>query len=185
MSRRELAEKALMDQKSSWIALGRTLVEINTEGDFRTWGFKKFSDYVKQELGLTLGQAKMFMSSYDYIKATEPTVLENEDSYIPDVATISKLVKAKEREALSEEEAQILHRDAFSGLDGDKRTAAALKGRRTAGEIDVLEDISKETKKVKSLCKKLFEKICITSSFSPEMVEKVEAIYQEIDAVEA
>jgi len=186
---RQDAMKALRRHKSGWIGLGKSLVEVQAGGQWKDWGFEKFWDYAKEELGLTIMTAKEMMTAYEYVLENEPSVLNtiegNEDAYIPDYHTIATLSKAKER--IGGDKEDVIRDTLFNATDETavqaNRDAKDLMSSQKEGQ-EIMDDIAKKTNSIKKRVKKLDKEIHNTSSFNNEILETSEKLSEMVDKVE-
>jgi len=188
---RQDAMKALRRHKSGWIGLGKALVEVQSGDKWKDWGFDKFWDYAKEELGLTIMTAKEMMTAYEYILENEPATLNiiesNEDVYVPDYHTIATLSKAKDR--IGEDKADVV-RDTLFNATGEN----AVQANRDAKDLlsdaskkdgeEIMDDIKKKTRSIQKRVKKLDKEIHNTSSFGNEILETSEKLSDMVDKVE-
>jgi hypothetical protein len=130
--------------RSSWVELGRLLTEVAYGGDYKEWGYDDFEVYCARELGLKRPTVKKLMVSYNYMRSHEPDRLartadadaDDEGAAVPDYQTVELLHRARQREALPEEEMDALHRAAFEeeAEETDLRKRIRERLRAPAGE---------------------------------------------------
>lgn len=190
MSEREEALDAMKQHKSSWLSLGKLLYMIHLHDRFKDWGFEKFGDYYKQELGLSQNTARDMMTAYEYIQNNQPSLLNTLGSsdgpaYVPDYHTVCQLSKAEKGNKLSDEDSGFLRDRLFDMESSEKEVSQAIRDRTKdeSGE-DIMEQIRKETVSTKRAAKKLDKKIHEISSFGPEIQELSEKLLELIDKVE-
>jgi hypothetical protein len=190
---RQDALKALRRHKSGWIGLGKILVEISTNSKWKEWGYEKFWDYAKEELGLSTMTAKEMMTAYEYIKSHEPSVLNTieskQDSYVPDYHTLASLSKAKEGNKLSEDKEDKIRDTLFNAgsdtaIKADREARGMLAESGKSGE-EIMDDIRKKTIGIKKRVKKIDKDIHETSSFGPEVLETSEKLNGLVEKIEA
>ena len=190
---RQDAIKALKRHKSGWVGLGKVLIEVNAKESWRDWGFEKFWDYAKEELGLTIMTAKEMMTAYEYMRNNEPSALNtiesNQDAYVPDYHTLAVLSKAKDNNKISDDKEDAV-RDVLFNATGETAAKANREAKDILSESSkkdgeaILDDIKKKTIGIKRRAKKLDKDIHETSSFSNEVMETSEKLYDMIDKVE-
>jgi hypothetical protein len=190
MSEREEALDAMKQHKSSWLSLGKLLYMIHLHERFKDWGFEKFGDYYKQELGLSQNTARDMMTAYEYIQNNQPSLLNTVNSgeeqvYVPDYHTVCQLHKAEKNNKLSEEDSGFLRDRLFDMESSEKEVSRAIKDRAQdeTGE-DIMEQIRKETASAKRAAKRLDKKVHEISSFGPEIQELSEKLVERIEKVE-
>lgn len=188
---RQEAIKALRRHKSGWVGLGKALVEVQAGDKWKDWGYEKFWDYAKEELGLSTMTAKEMMTAYEYIKNNEPSSLNtiegNDDAYVPDYHTLASLSKVSER--IGDEKEDTIRDTLFNATE-----ETAVKANREAKDLlsesskkegeAIMEDIKKKTKGIKKRMKKLDSDIHNTSSFGNEIMETSEKLSELVEKVE-
>lgn len=180
---RQKAIDALRRHKSGWIKLGAALAEINASCKWKDWGYEKFQDYHREELGLTPLVAREMMLAYEYIKHNEPNVLNTLDSggYVPDFHTIASLSKASTKEKISDDKEDEI-RDVLFNATPDSAAVVNKKvmdllaeANKKDGE-EILNDIKRKTTSIKKRIKKINNEIQTTSSFNNEILELSEKL---------
>lgn len=188
---RQDAMKALRRHKSGWLGLGKALVEVQTSGKWKDWGFEKYWDYAKEELGLSIMTAKEMMTAYEYILKNEPATLNiiegKQDAYVPDYHTIAALSNARDR--LGEDKSDVIRDTLFNA---DEKTAVQAnkeakdllsESNKKEGEA-IMDDIRKKTRGIQKKVKKLNKDIHETSSFGNEILETSEKLSEMVEKVE-
>lgn len=92
--------------KSSWVELGDKLLQVNSRGHFREWGYPSFEDYCIQEIRIKKGTAEKLTLAYRYMEKEEPQLLarRNELKSLPDYRSVDLLRQAREEKQFSDEE---------------------------------------------------------------------------------
>jgi hypothetical protein len=177
---RQEAIEAIKKQKSSWIKLGKALFDIFMGNSFKEWGYEKFSDYCKEELGLNHGDAKKMMSAYEYIKNNEPSVLntieKDPDAYIPDFQTVSALNSAVKRDALSDEEkkdfsGKVFCEEVGSSTETLKEIKDTLAKKDKDSGKEILEDIDAVKKKLQKQVRSLVARVHECTAFDNDVLD--------------
>jgi hypothetical protein len=193
MDVRQDAMKALRRHKSGWFGLGKALVAIQAKEQWKDWGYEKFWDYAKEELGLSIMTAKDMMMAYEYIKNAEPSTLNiiesNEDAYVPDYHTLASLSKASGARTLSDEKEDEIRDTIFNASED-----TAVKANREAKDLlansskkdgeEIMDDIKKQTASVKKRMKKLNNDIHRVSSFDNDVQEESDKLHDMIQKVD-
>lgn len=186
---RQTALEALNRHRCGWIQLGKALVEVVSNDTWREWGYDKFTEYCKQELGLTIMTAKEMMMAYEYIQKNQPSLLNNllDNPYVPDYHTLATLSKAVENGKVSDDRETTI-RDALFNEDNrveSTREAKDMLSESMKEDGDaIMDDIKKKTKSVKKRMKKLNQDIWDTSSFHNEIQEESDKLNGMIAQVE-
>lgn len=188
---RRKAIDALKRHKSGWIGLGSALIEIHASGQWKDWGYEKFQDYHKEELGLSPVAAREMMTAYEYIKNNEPAILNtiNDGKYVPDYHTLASLSKASNKDKISDEKEDKIRDVLFNATEetaatADKQAKDLLSESSKKEGEEILNDIKKKTKSIKKRMRKLNGEIQSTSSFNNDIIEASENLAQMIEKVE-
>ncbi|MBD3408412.1 MAG: hypothetical protein GF411_19975 [Candidatus Lokiarchaeota archaeon] len=186
---RQDALEALNRHRCGWIQLGKVLVEVVSTDQWKDWGYEKFTEYCKQELGLTIMTAKEMMMAYEYIQKNQPSLLNNllDNPYVPDYHTLATLSRAVEKGKIDDDRETTI-RDAL--FDADKRVESTREAKDMLSESmkedgeAIMDDIKKMTKSVKKRMKKLNQDIWNTSSFHNEIQETSDKLTDMVTSVE-
>lgn len=92
--------------KSTWVELGEQLVQINTSGKFRDWGYEQFEDYCSKEVRIKKPTAQKLTLAYHFMEKEEPELLarRTELKPLPDFRSVDLLRQARDEKGFSEEE---------------------------------------------------------------------------------
>lgn len=92
--------------KSSWAELGEKLLEVNSRGLFREWGYGSFEDYCQQEIRIRKQTAQKLTLAYRYLERHEPQLMERREELkpLPDYRSIDLLRQAREEKGFSDSE---------------------------------------------------------------------------------
>jgi len=178
---RQEAIKALRRHKSGWIGLGKILIEVQSSEKWKGWGYDKFWDYAKEELGLSTMTAKEMMTAYEYMKTNEPSALNSieakqGDAYVPDYHTLANLSRAKDGNKLDGEKEDKI-RDALFNANAETATKADREARDILAEANkksgeaIMDDIQKKTVGIQKRTKKLDNDIQNASAFGNEVLD--------------
>jgi hypothetical protein len=112
--------------KSSWVELGEQLVQVNSRGLFRQWGYDSFEDYCAREVRIRKPTAQKLTQAYHYLEKEEPELLARhaELKPLPDFRSVDLLRQAREEREFSEEEYAELRR---AVVDEDRSHPTVLK----------------------------------------------------------
>jgi len=103
---REAVVQAARRFKSTWVELGRLLVEVRRENLFEQWGFESFEAYCAKELHIRRQTALKLTRSFSFLDKHEPRRMAAEDAAIraPSFEVVEVLAQAEERGQLSSDE---------------------------------------------------------------------------------
>ncbi len=182
--------------RSSWVELGRLLTEVAYGGDYREWGYDDFEVYCARELGLKRPTVKKLMVSYNYMRSHEPDRLarvgdeSGTDALVPDYQTVELLHRARQREALPEEEVESLHRAAFEeeAEETDLRKRIRERLRAPEGEGGGVEAADhrrrREIDSVLRTARQLREKLARARSVPAGLRERFEQLLVELEGLD-
>lgn len=92
--------------KSSWVEMGKLLVEVLQTNAFKQWGFDSFEAYCFRELRLKKGTVDKLTRSYTFLDKHEPKAMSQPDiaEVAPPFEVIEVLAGAEQRGELSTQE---------------------------------------------------------------------------------
>lgn len=92
--------------KTSWVELGGALYKVRQKRWFEQWGYPSFEAYCKDEIRIKPRTASKLTASYSFLREEEPAVLKRDGLVrpIPDLAAVEVMAKARQDEAVDEEE---------------------------------------------------------------------------------
>jgi hypothetical protein len=102
--------------QESWIGLARALIQVHQEELWDEWGYRSFDQYVIDEVGLNLAEAKRRMASLGFVERYLPDMLQRADEVageLLDLDLVDELRKAQKSHGLSEEKIDKLSKDIF------------------------------------------------------------------------
>ncbi len=128
------------DFKTSWIGLGRHLYAVWQDKMYRGWGYEKFEDYTKQELGMKKSLCMKLLKTYLFIEQEEPVYLhkefvrDREPVNVPGYDEVDVLRLAKKKKELTASDYAKLRREIFdkgtNATDARKELTAIIKERK-------------------------------------------------------
>lgn len=179
---RDEVSSCLKKYKSSWLGLGKLLFTVNSLEHYKEWGFDNFSDYCKEELGLSTSIVNQIISAYEYIQNNNPalinTIEKDPTAYVPDYSTLSSLSKVAKDDPNVEEK----FRQKVFDMN-EKNVAKQLKD-ELKNEENPMDEIKEKTIKIKKNVKKLDKQIHEISSFGNEVLEASEKLNNLVEKTE-
>jgi hypothetical protein len=187
---------ALRRFRSSWVDLGRLLVETNEARAYEEWGYDDFTVYCARELGLKAPTVRKLMLSYRYLEEREPDRLarhERQDETqpppeIPDYQTVGLLDRVSKSPDLEPAARARLHRLAFEGnaeetsLRKEIRQALAESDEETGSEEGM--DRRRALDDIRRHCRLLRRKLAESRVVPQGLCERFERLLNEIEALE-
>lgn len=92
--------------KSSWVEMGKLLVEVMQKDAWKEWGYDSFDAYCYRELRLKKNTVDKLTRSYSFLDKHEPKAMASNDiaEVAPPFEVIEVLASAEDRGALSAQE---------------------------------------------------------------------------------
>ncbi len=111
--------------KSTWVELGRLLVQVRDTASFLEWGFPTLEAYCTRELHIRRATAEKLTRSYAFLDRHEPQRMRTEDAAerAPAFEVVEVLADAEERGQLSAAE----YKSIRDSIWDPERPASALR----------------------------------------------------------
>ena len=93
--------------KSTWVELGKLLVQVRDEAKYEEWGYPSFEAYCSKELHIRKATAEKLVRSFSFLARHEPQVREADEEVVraaPAFEVVEVLADAEERGQLSANE---------------------------------------------------------------------------------
>src|SRR5437868_1256623 len=92
--------------KSSWVEMGKLLVQVLDNSAYKEWGYDSFDTYCYRELRLKKATVDKLTRSYTFLDKHEPKAMASSDiaEVAPPFEVIEVLANAENRGALSAQE---------------------------------------------------------------------------------
>jgi hypothetical protein len=92
--------------KSTWVELGKLLVQVRNDALYESWGFESFDLYCSKELHIRKATADKLTRSFSFLAKHEPKAMAAEDivETAPAFEVVEVLASAEERGQLSAQE---------------------------------------------------------------------------------
>ncbi len=126
--------------KTSWIGLGRHLYAVWQDKMYKGWGYEKFEDYTKEELGMKKSLCMKLLKTYLFIEQEEPVYLNKKflqnraPINVPGYDEVDVLRLAKKKKELTVSDYTKLRREIFdkglNATDARKELTAIIKERK-------------------------------------------------------
>ena len=176
--------------RSSWLNLGRHLVQVAYGGDYKEWGYEDFETYCARELGIKRTTVKKLMVSYNYLKIHEPKRLDaindGDGRLLPSYDTLDKLSRARDAEDVDKEKLREIHAEVFEGelsaTEAKEKIKDVLAPRLpgTEGGMERARELSDILRASRALRKKL-----VHSTVVPDgLKSRLEEVLVEMEAVD-
>jgi hypothetical protein len=154
--------------KTSWIELGRSLFTAWQDKMYKSWGYQRFEDYIKKEVGLNKELSMRLLKTYYFIEQEEPQYLKEdfaesrESPTVPSYEAMNVLRLAKQKKEITREDYATLRKSIFDkGTDAAvvrKDLTAMIKERKEVDPDEEREKRSEQSMRKLILSLKLFEK---------------------------
>lgn len=104
--------------KASWIELAEALAGVHARRAWARWGFDSFESYCRKELQVTPSTAAKLLGSFNFLKTSEPRVIERAkarttEAPLPSLRTVDFVAKAAERGAADADTMKEIRKAAF------------------------------------------------------------------------
>lgn len=121
-SLRHIVLSAARRFKSTWVELGKLLVQVRDEGKYEEWGYKDFEAYCLKELHIRKNTVLKLTRSFSFLDRHEPDEVKREDlpQRAPAFEVVEVLADAEERGQLTPDEYRSLRESIWNP---DKPTA--------------------------------------------------------------
>jgi hypothetical protein len=102
--------------KSTWVELGKLLVQVRDQALYEQWGFPSFEAYCSKELHIRKATADKLTRSFSFLARHEPSEVEKPDvvEKAPAFEVIEVLAGAEERGQLTADEYQSIRESIWS-----------------------------------------------------------------------
>lgn len=93
--------------KSTWVELGKLLVQVRDEAKYEEWGYASFETYCSKELHIRKATADKLVRSFSFLARHEPQLREADEEVVrgaPAFEVVEVLADAEERGQLSANE---------------------------------------------------------------------------------
>ena len=127
-SERHKVLTAARDFKASWVMLGERLTQVRESGQYAQWGYKTFEHYVRGELRMKPDTATKLTRSFAFLRDHEPTALEAPITReLPALDVVDLLSRARDKTKVSDEQLNVIRRDAFDSDEGPLTKSEVMK----------------------------------------------------------
>lgn len=167
--------------KSSWVEMGKLLVEVLQKEAWQEWGYESFDAYCYRELRLKKATVDKLTKSYRFLDKHEPKALEQDDiaEVAPAFEVVEVLAGAEERGQLSAQE----YRHIRDSIWNPENTVSELKR-------DLVERFPKpppepasfdlQIKKLAGLAKKLADELDALKKVPAAVRERARALAEDV-----
>jgi hypothetical protein len=92
--------------KSSWVELGKLLVQVRNDAAYTDWGYESFEAYCMKELRIRKATADKLTRNFGFLEKHEPKAMQAEDiaETAPAFEVVEVLAQAEDRGQLSAQE---------------------------------------------------------------------------------
>ncbi len=170
--------------KSSWVDLGKLLVQVRDQGLFEEWGFPNFEAYCLAELRIRKQTAMKLTRNFSFLDKHEPEQMQREDivERAPAFEVVEVLAQAEERGQLSAQEYKSI-RDSIWNQD---RPVSELR-REVVEKFPppepppLAEGVA--LRRLVGLAKKLSAEVHATKQVPKAVAERVDAVVEDLEAL--
>lgn len=158
--------------KSTWVELGKLLVQVRDEALYEAWGYPGFEQYCLAELRIKKATVAKLTRSYSFLDRHEPAAVRqpSEERQPPPFEVVEVLAQAEERGQLSAED----YRSVRDAIWGEDRPVSALKRELSERFPAPPPTLSEEARgeKVVALARRLAEALSTEKKVPAELAER-------------
>jgi hypothetical protein len=166
--------------KSSWVEMGKLLVEVLQKEAYREWGFESFEAYCYKELRLKKSTVDKLTRSYSFLDKHEPKAMSQPDiaEVAPPFEVVEVLAGAEARGDLSAQE----YRSIRDSIWNPEVAVSELKRdiSEKFGPPPPKPDDSQQLKRLASLAKKLAEELEAFKKVPRAVAERAKALADDV-----
>jgi hypothetical protein len=174
--------------KSTWVELGKLLVQVRDQASFEAWGYPSFEAYCLGELRIRRQTALKLTRSFSFLDRHEPEAAREsaressssgQPAAPPPFEVVEVLAQAEERGQLSAQE----HKSIRDSIWSDERPASELRRELTErfGGPEPKASPEAELKRLWSLAKRLHTELAANKKVPRAVVERAEAVAGDLE----
>jgi hypothetical protein len=167
--------------KSSWVELGKLLVQVRNDAMFEQWGYPSFEAYCLTELRIRKQTADKLVRSFSFLDRHEaPQVMKQPEvvESAPPFEVVEVLAQAEERGQLSAQEYKSIRDSIWNAERPVSELKRELVDRFPAPEAELTDDA--QLKRLVSLAKKLALELKGAKRVPKAVVERAEALVDDL-----
>jgi hypothetical protein len=177
--------------KSSWVELGRLLVQVRDQALFQAWGYDSFESYCLKEIHIRKQTALKLTRSFHFLEKHEPKMAVPRTESLPAYETqeappfevIEVLAQAEERGKLSAQD----YRSIRESIWGQDKTVPEVRRELSQRFFPSDEAVAAEapltTAKLAAMAKKLSIELKAQKKIPLELTERAEALAADLAAL--
>lgn len=166
--------------KSSWVEMGKLLVEVLQKEAYREWGFESFEAYCYKELRLKKSTVDKLTRSYNFLDKHEPKAMSQPDiaEVAPPFEVVEVLAGAEARGDLSAQE----YRSIRDSIWNPEVAVSELKRdiSEKFGPPPPKPDDSQQMKRLATMAKKLAEELEAFKKVPRAVAERAKALADDV-----
>ncbi len=166
--------------KSSWVEMGKLLVEVLQKEAYREWGFESFEAYCYKELRLKKSTVDKLTRSYSFLDKHEPKAMSQPDiaEVAPPFEVVEVLAGAEARGDLSAQE----YRSIRDSIWNPEVAVSELKRdiSEKFGPPSPKPDDSQQMKRLATMAKKLAEELEAFKKVPRAVAERAKALADDV-----
>jgi hypothetical protein len=166
--------------KSSWVEMGKLLVQVLQENTWEGWGYESFDAYCYRELKLKKATVDKLTKSYRFLDKHEPKAMSQEDiaQVAPPFEVIEVLASAEDRGQLSAQEYRSI-RDSIWNPEGsvsELKRELVEKFPRPEAKVDE----GAQMKRLAGLARKLADELTAYKKVPRAVAERAQALADDV-----
>jgi hypothetical protein len=166
--------------KSSWVEMGKLLVQVLQDNAWKEWGHESFDTYCYKELRLKKATVDKLTRSYRFLDKHEPKALAQDDiaTVAPPFEVIEVLAGAEERGQLSAQEYRSIRDTIWNPEVATSELKRDISDRFPRPEAKV--DDRSELKRLSSMARRLADELHAFKKVPRAVAERASALADDV-----
>lgn len=183
-SMRQTVVLAAKRYKSSWVDLGKLLVQVRDEAMYEAWGFPNFDAYCLAELRIRKQTAMKLTRNFSFLDKHEPERMQGSDivERAPAFEVVEVLAQAEERGQLSAQEYKSIRDSIWNQERPVSELRREVAEKFPPPEPEPLSD-GAALRRLVGLAKKLSAEVHGTRHVPKAVGERVDALVEDLESL--
>ncbi len=179
--------------KTTWVELGRLLVQVRDQALYHQWGYDNFDTYCLKEIRIRKQTAMKLTRSFHFLKEHEPAIAQprneatvhTEEHEAPPFEVIEVLAQAEDRGQLSAQEYRSIRDSIWNGEKSVPEVRRELTQRFPVAEEPKGAQGALTCAKLAAMAQKLAQEIRAQKKVPAAVAERAEALADELSELAA
>ncbi len=170
--------------KSTWVELGKLLVQVHHEALYQGWGFDSFDAYCAHELHIRKATADKLIRSFSFLAKHEPKEVASEDvgQRAPAFEVVEVLANAEERGQLSAAEYRSVRDSIWNPQQPVSELKRELVDRFPRPAPEPASDAS-QLRRLAALARKLASELAAQKKVPRAIAERAAALAEDVEGL--